>query len=329
MIETDRPKANLPDVSVPEPSLNYGSVLPWVGMREIEVPVKVKLPKRSASAAENDAEKTEHLLIAGRLDLGVSLDRKDARGIHMSRLFRLAMEALPQFDLTLELLAKLADDSLKTHEGLSSSVKLALKFNLPLAREALKSHGQGWRNYPVMIRFEKIANAGASIEKAMLEVDVLYSSTCPASAALSRQINEEAGLQHFTGDEIRREDLKQWLHSAASLSATPHAQRSRATVRVELRPVEWGRDLVELLASLVTRLEDALGTPVQTLVKREDEQEFARRNAENLMFCEDAARRLSRVLETSPEFLGFEGEVAHFESLHPHDAVAVFAGRNE
>lgn len=319
MIEAERNKAHLPDVSVPEPSQNYGSVLPWVGMREIEVPVKVKLAQGPQPA--------EAMLIAGRLDLGVSLDRKDARGIHMSRLFRLAMETLPQNELTLELLSDLASRSLETHAELSSSVKLALKFNLPLAREALKSHGMGWRNYPVIIRFEKLANAGAAQEKAMLEVDVLYSSTCPASAALSRQLNEEASLKHFTEDEIQRDDLKQWLHSPASLAATPHAQRSRATVRVELARSEWTRDLAELMTSLVTRLEDALGTPVQTLVKREDEQEFARRNAENLMFCEDAARRLSQALEASPEFLNFEGEVAHFESLHPHDAVAVFAGR--
>ncbi len=314
MIETERNKVNLPDVSVPEPSLNWGAQLPWVGMREIEVPVKVKLPQGA-------------MLIAGRLDLGVSLDRKEARGIHMSRLFRLAMESLPQNELTLSLLSDLATRSLETHAELSTSVKLALKFNLPLAREALKSQGLGWRNYPVLIRFEKRVNAGAALEKALLEVDVLYSSTCPASAALSRQLNEEASLNHFTGDEIRRDELKQWLHSPASLAATPHAQRSRATVRVELAPSEWGRDLAELLASLVNRLEDALGTPVQTLVKREDEQEFARRNAENLMFCEDAARRLMQTLEKSPEFLSFEGEVAHFESLHPHDAVATFAKR--
>ena len=37
-------------------------------------------------------------------------------------------------------------------------------------------------------------------------------------------------------------------------------------------------------------MEAALGTPVQTAVKREDEQAFARLNGRNLMFCEDAPR---------------------------------------
>ena len=42
--------------------------------------------------------------------------------------------------------------------------------------------------------------------------------------------------------------------------------------------------------------EGALKTPVQSAVKREDEQAFARLNGRNLMFCEDAARRIAAVL---------------------------------
>lgn len=313
MIETGRPKSSLPDVSVPAPHLNLGPLLPWVGMREIEVPLRLNVEGTT-------------LMIAGRLDLGVSLDRSDARGIHMSRLFRLAMDHLPQRELTIGLLAELADQALATHADLSSRVKLALKFSLPLTREALKSHGVGWRSYPVELKFEKLQNAGAADVKASLEAEILYSSTCPASAALSRQINEEASLAHFTEGTISRGDLREWLHSPASLAATPHAQRSRAKVRVELASDQWGNDVRELLSSLVGTLEEALGTPVQTLVKREDEQEFARRNAENLMFCEDAARRLALALQNRPEYTAFEGEVAHFESLHPHDAVALFSG---
>ena len=83
-----------------------------------------------------------------------------------------------------------------------------------------------------------------------------------------------------------------WLASERGLAATPHAQRSRADVRVELRPA-----FDELpLAALIDAVEQALGTPVQTAVKREDEQAFARLNAENLMFCEDAARRVAAAL---------------------------------
>ena len=58
-------------------------------------------------------------------------------------------------------------------------------------------------------------------------------------------------------------------------------------------------------------------------VKREDEQEFALRNGQNLMFCEDAARRIARALNQAPAVVDYVAEVSHLESLHPHDAVAL------
>ena len=61
-------------------------------------------------------------------------------------------------------------------------------------------------------------------------------------------------------------------------------------------------------------------------MKREDEREFARLNAENPMFCEDAARRLVPAIEALPGVRGYEISVRHLESLHPHDAVATVRG---
>jgi GTP cyclohydrolase I len=77
------------------------------------------------------------------------------------------------------------------------------------------------------------------------------------------------------------------------------------------------------LIALIDALESALATPVQTAVKREDEQAFARLNAENLMFCEDAARRMQKALDEDERIADFWVKASHFESLHPHDAVAV------
>ena len=71
-------------------------------------------------------------------------------------------------------------------------------------------------------------------------------------------------------------------------------------------------------------IEDALQTPVQTAVKREDEQEFARLNGHNLMFCEDAARRVQNALNNNEAFYNdFWVRIEHLESLHAHDAVAI------
>ena len=76
------------------------------------------------------------------------------------------------------------------------------------------------------------------------------------------------------------------------------------------------------LIDLIGRVEYALGTPVQTAVKREDEQAFALANGGNLMFCEDAARRIQKALDADLRLSDFHIRVEHQESLHPHDAVA-------
>ena len=60
-----------------------------------------------------------------------------------------------------------------------------------------------------------------------------------------------------------------------------------------------------------------MGTPVQTAVKQEDEAEFARLNARNLMFCEDAARRVAFLFKNKSSVLDYFIRAQHFESLHP------------
>ena len=118
--------------------------------------------------------------------------------------------------------------------------------------------------------------------------------------------------------------VSDWLTSQRGMAATPHAQRSRAEVRVELKP-----SLDELpLQTLVDAVENALATPVQTAVKREDEMAFAALNAANLMFCEDSARRVSDAVSEDGRVSAWKVRVAHYESLHPHDAVASVSGRN-
>jgi GTP cyclohydrolase I len=75
--------------------------------------------------------------------------------------------------------------------------------------------------------------------------------------------------------------------------------------------------------ALIDRIEGALKTPVQTAVKRADEQAFARLNGQNLMFCEDAARRMQRALDADDRIADFWVRASHYESLHPHNAIAI------
>jgi len=150
-----------------------------------------------------------------------------------------------------------------------------------------------------------------------LGCEVTYSSTCPASAALSRQLNQQRFDDDFAGAVPSQRAVREWLGSERGMAATPHAQRSTASVMVRLAP---GFDLP--VSELIDAIEGALATPVQTAVKREDEQAFAKLNAENLMFCEDAARRIRAALDADPRIAGYRIRAAHHESLHPHDAVA-------
>ncbi len=154
--------------------------------------------------------------------------------------------------------------------------------------------------------------------RAILDLTVGYSSTCPCSAALARQLIQQAFDEDFIDMPVTREAVRAWLGSEQSILATPHSQRSQAHLSVR---VAEGLDELPLLA-LVDYVEKALGTPLQTAVKRIDEQAFALANGQNLMFCEDAVRRLHQALRDQTGIDGFALRVVHAESLHAHDAVA-------
>jgi GTP cyclohydrolase I len=261
------------------------------------------------------------LQVAADIDVAVNLGRADARGIHMSRLYLQLQDGLAREAITPAGLRHLLQDGIASQQGLATQARLRIRYDALLQRPALESGFSGWKRYPVEI---EAALADGHLHLA-LAFELEYSSTCPASAALSRQANAE----RFAGDFAAARPLsvgvvRDWLASDRGMAATPHAQRSRAQVRVELKP-----QFDELpLVPLIDALEAALATPVQTAVKREDEQAFARLNAENLMFCEDAARRVASVLAGDPRVERYEATVAHFESLHPHDAVARVSGVN-
>jgi GTP cyclohydrolase I len=283
--------------------------LDWVGMERIALPVRI--------AGADGAP----MQVAASVDVAVDLHDAQARGIHMSRLYLRLQEAFASETITPAGLRRVLQGFVDSQQGLSTAAKLVLHYDHLLQRAALASAHSGWKRYPVTIE----ATLQDGHLRLALSLSVEYSSTCPASAALSRQLNAERFADDFAvARPLSTEVVRDWLASERGLAATPHAQRSRAEVRVELR-----HSFDEMpVAALVDALEAALGTPVQTAVKREDEQAFAELNAANLMFCEDAARRVAAALSADPRIERFDASVAHFESLHPHDAVARVSGRN-
>lgn len=270
--------------------------LEWVGMCGIALPVLI----------ENER-------VAATVDAGVSLDNGEARGIHMSRLY-LALERLEHEPLSPDLLRRVLLSFLTSHEGLSDNAYLNIHTDLLLKRPALISPLAGWKSYPVSIQ-ARLKNAMFHVE---LKIQVPYSSTCPCSAALSRQLIQQQFVDDFANKALHHADVLAWLGSPKGIVATPHSQRS--TAQLCLRLDDYLDDLP--LIALINDAEAALGTAVQTAVKRADEQAFALANGQNLMFCEDAARRLNLALKRSPGINGFHIRVVHAESLHAHDAVA-------
>jgi GTP cyclohydrolase I len=291
-------KLTLPDVAQ-ESHLQSYPPIDQVGMGGIEVPVLIS-----------------DFRVPARVDAKVSLDRASSRGIHMSRLYLTVQEMLASRPLTYALLEELSAEFLKSHSDLSSHAFAAVKFEAPLQRKALKSANSAWRTYPVTLSVESVAGQA----RLFAEVLVTYSSTCPASAALSRQLIQENFRREFVSrDDFNFDDVHQWLGSKEGINATPHAQRSEARVKVQVNSARTEFDFEDL----IDVVEDALQTPVQGAVKREDEQEFALRNGQNLMFCEDAARRVKAALDRVAEVVDYRIEVKHLESLHPHNAEAV------
>ncbi|WP_201313377.1 GTP cyclohydrolase FolE2 [Dyella sp. EPa41] len=291
----------MPDVAVhAQPHL--AGELDWVGMDGIEVPVRF-------DAGDGDVQRA-----SARVGAFVNLRRPDKRGIHMSRLYLQVEQALSTQTLSATSLRELLRGFLDSHKDLSDRACLSIRFEHLVRRPALRSGNSGWRAYPVSIEASLVGDAF------LLELgtEVVYSSTCPASAALSRQLIQEQFSKDFdAGRPIDHAAVLAWLGSEKGIVATPHAQRSVARLRV--RPAEGAKfDLIDL----IDRTEQALGTPVQTAVKREDEQAFALANGGNLMFCEDAARRIQKALDADDALSDFHIRVEHQESLHPHDAVA-------
>jgi GTP cyclohydrolase I len=292
----------MPDVANDASPVVAGA-LDWVGMDEIDVPVRLI------------GEDGEPIQVPARVAAFVNLKRPEARGIHMSRLYLHVDRALDGEPLTPCTLRRLLREFLESHADLSDRARVRITFRHLLRRPALVSAHRGWRAYPVTIT-ATLAQGHFVLE---LAVQVLYSSTCPCSAALARQLIQERFDADFPRERaLEHTALLDWLGSERGICATPHSQRSAADVAVRLTP---GFDLP--IVDLIDRIEQALATPVQSAVKREDEQAFARLNGANLMFCEDAARRIQRALDEDPRIADFWIRTTHYESLHPHDAVAV------
>jgi len=293
----------MPDIANSAQAQTEGA-LDRVGMSNIELPLMVQTDNCPAQQVSANAE------------LFVNLGDPQAKGIHMSRLYLQLDQLSTESELTLATLTTLLEGFIESHQDLSSEAFVKIAFDYNLRRKSLISEKRGWKAYPVVI-IGRLINGELDIE---LQVDVPYSSTCPCSAALARQLIQDAFSKKYAqAATLDKDEIMAWLGSTQGIVATPHSQRSVAQVKVKLQA---SADNFPIIA-LIDLIEATLKTPVQAAVKRADEQEFARLNGQNLMFCEDAARQLQYALHQQTQFSDFWLRVNHYESLHAHDAVSV------
>ncbi len=294
---------SMPDIANHTTAQTEGT-LDWVGMSNIEMPIMV--------ASKGESER----MVSAHIDAFVNLKEAQAKGIHMSRLYLLIDELSTSNVLNYQSLVSLLDGFISSHQELSDQAKVQFCFDYHLRRKSLISGKEGWKAYPVTLT-GNLNQGKLTIE---LTIDVPYSSTCPCSAALARQLIQKAFQDKFAQQsELALTDVHDWLGTTEGIVATPHSQRSVAEVKVKLNSSVNDFPITEI----VDLVENSLKTPVQAAVKREDEQEFARLNGQNLMFCEDAARRLQHSLNQTDQFDDFWLRINHLESLHAHDAVSV------
>ncbi|WP_233200403.1 GTP cyclohydrolase FolE2 [Blastopirellula marina] len=298
----DTSTAMLPDVAADAAPLVEGK-LNRVGMSGIEVAIRLR------------EENGDIVRTPARVDAYVSLDDPEVKGIHMSRLYLSLQDSLdaefgrPQIETILKRF-------LETHNDISATSYVSFRYEQMVRRESLLSDHSAWRSYPVKI--EAWSDGGKTTYR--VHVRLTYSSACPCSAALARQLLQQQFEEQFFGHQwLATATVLNWLGSNETLMAVPHSQRSHADITIEL---DGGRDDLPI-DELINRTEGALNTAVQAAVKRTDEQEFARLNGENLMFCEDAARRLKNAVDAMDGIVDYRIQASHFESLHPHDAVAI------
>lgn len=302
LARTATQRRHMPDIADTRP--NIEGALDRVGMSHIEMPIRLLGP----TGAVNQCMAV--------VDAYVSLDATQAKGIHMSRLFLALQDHLEENIFSPDGLRSLLEQFIARHEGLSQSAEVIIRFDWMRKRRALVSEQTGWRSYPVQFR-AVLDPDGFHLS---METTITYSSTCPCSAALARQlIQERFEADVESGLSVDYESVHHWLGRAESICATPHSQRSEAHIQLDI-----GQDVSSpAIDDVIDAAEDALQTPVQAAVKREDEQAFALRNGQNLMFCEDAARRLKNCFEAFTTVADFRIRVTHRESLHPHNAEAI------
>ena len=154
--------------------------LDWVGMSGVHQPIRL-------------LQNGEAHTLQSTVQIYVDLADPQSKGIHMSRLYLLLDEHARERPLSPAGLKLLLGSIRQSHRDLSTAAYVRFSFDYMLRRPALKSDFSGWNAYPVTLT-ASLKDGDIALE---LGIDVTYSSTCPCSAALARQLVQRAFDAHF------------------------------------------------------------------------------------------------------------------------------------
>jgi GTP cyclohydrolase I len=207
----------MPDIANSSQAQIAGT-LDRVGMSNIQLPLMVQ------------TDNTQAQQVSASVEVFVNLGDPTAKGIHMSRLFLQLDELSTESELTLTTLTTLLEGFIESHQELSTEAFIKIAFDYHLRRKSLISEKRGWKAYPVII-IGQLINQKLTFE---LQIKVPYSSTCPCSAALARQLIQDTFAKNYSQQEmVAKEDVINWLGSTKGIVATPHSQRSVADLKVK------------------------------------------------------------------------------------------------
>ncbi len=270
-------KADMPDLQNGPSSLIRGAraAIQHVGISNFRLPIRFR--------SRDNGDVTLQASVTGTVSL-----EAEKKGINMSRVMR-SFYRHAEHSFSFGVMEAALEDYKEDLESIDA--RLMMRFSFPLKVESLRSGLEGFQYYDIAL--ELVEQSG--VQRRLMHLDYVYSSTCPCSLELSEH-----------------------ARSARGQLATPHSQRSVARISVEaVGPgCLWFEDLIEACRR-------AVPTETQVMVKREDEQAFAELNAANPIFVEDAVRSFCAELRAEPRIGDFRVVASHQESLHSHDAVSV------
>ncbi len=279
--------------------------LDWVGIDSMKLPIRYQL---------NDLVNQT----AASIDVYVSLDQGEFRGIDMAELFFNTQSALANQELNFSKLDTLISVILKCHKDRSLSSKIKIDFDFFLEKPTLRSKEIGIQAYPISLEFVNSNNQ----KKAYVYFEIIYASTCPCSEAASRKENLEIFSGFFENSKNPKQDFENWYFDSKNSFAHPHAQKSIAKFKLEIDANT--SDLFGLVNSFIVELEDTIQTSVHGAVRQEDEAAFTSKMGDNLIFIEDAAKKFKDYIKNKSEIQSSCVELIHNESIHPHNAKVFF-----